>query len=103
MRPQRILIVEDHDDSATTLSRILTREGHSVKIAKCISEAKELAAEHSFDIALCDLGLPDGDGCSLVGDLSHCIGTKFVALTGFAMAEDLARAVSAGFHAYLIK
>lgn len=98
-----ILVVEDHSDSATSLARILSREGHRVSVAASINEANALAAEQRFDVALCDLGLPDGDGCDLMRQLAQRYGLKGIALTGYGMPNDIERARTAGFSAHVLK
>lgn len=98
-----ILVVEDHVDSASSLARILSRQGHRVSIAASIREANALAAGHRFDVALCDLGLPDGDGCDLMRELAARYGLKGIALTGFGMPADLERVTAAGFSAHVLK
>jgi CheY-like chemotaxis protein len=103
MTPKNILIVEDHEHSALGLARVLTRQGHSVQVAGTLEEARGLVADRSFDIALCDLGLPDGDGCDLMRELAAQYNIKGIALTGFGMPQDLERAKEAGFCAHLLK
>jgi CheY-like chemotaxis protein len=98
-----ILIVEDHVDSAQSLARCLVKVGHSVQVAGNLAEARALAGAHQFDLALCDLGLPDGDGCDLMRELQSTYGMRGVALTGFGMTEDIERAADAGFAAHLLK
>lgn len=67
-QPQRILVVEDHDDGRDFLRRILEADGHTVTVAASVREG-ELALEAAgppFDLLLTDVGLPDGSGWSLV-------------------------------------
>ncbi|HMA91912.1 MAG TPA: response regulator, partial [Polyangiaceae bacterium] len=58
------------------------------------------------DVILCDIGLPGMDGYevarSLRANASLC-GTRLVALSGYALPEDLRRATEAGFDAHLAK
>jgi len=103
MTPKNILIVEDHEHSALGLARVLSRQGHSVEVAGTLEEARGLAADRTFDIALCDLGLPDGDGCDLMRELQAQYNIKGIALTGFGMPQDVERAKDAGFCAHLLK
>lgn len=98
-----ILVVEDHADSATILGKVLSNVGHIVQIAHNVAEAKTLAARHHFDAVVCDLGLPDGDGCTLMRHLVSQYGLKGVALSGAGMDEDVARALDAGFTSHVLK
>ncbi|MDP9173608.1 MAG: response regulator [Planctomycetota bacterium] len=98
-----ILLVEDHVDSAQCLARSLVRLGHRVEVAGSISEARHLAGAQRFDLALCDLGLPDGDGCDLMRELADIYGLTGIALTGFGMPDDIDRVARAGFAAHVLK
>src|SRR5262249_26678154 len=50
LRRLRILLVEDHADTARMLSRALTRSGHDVATAGDVAQAVELAGYRSFDV-----------------------------------------------------
>jgi signal transduction histidine kinase len=70
MVPQRILVVEDHDDGREFLRRILVEDGHLVTVATNCAEARqhlERARDGTvtFDLMLTDVGLPDGNGWDL--------------------------------------
>lgn len=67
-QPQRILVVEDHDDGRDFLRRILEADGHTVTVAASVQEGEHAleAAGPPFDLLLTDVGLPDGSGWSLV-------------------------------------
>jgi CheY-like chemotaxis protein len=100
---QSVLLVEDHADSAETLARILGTWGYDVSISANVADARELASRKRFDLALCDLGLPDGDGCDLMQELVTRYGLKGIALTGYGMPQDVQRAARAGFSAHVVK
>ena len=75
-RSLRVLLVEDHADTAAQLSRLLRRAGHEVTCAGSVREAQETASQNrasSFDILISDLGLPDGSGHDLMRDLCRII------------------------------
>ena len=61
--PQRLLVVEDDVTVARALSRTLARAGSSVATARSCSAA--LSLPQSFDFAILDLDLPDGNGVDL--------------------------------------
>ena len=67
-RPKRfrILLVEDHLDTARGLSRILGRSGHQVTAAHNLETAVSMASEKPFDLLVSDIGLPDGTGIELI-------------------------------------
>ena len=64
---QRLLVVEDDVTVARALSRTLARRGFSVAICRSCTAARTLA--QSFDFAVLDLDLPDGNGVDLARDL----------------------------------
>jgi len=103
-RSLEILLVEDHDDTARVLSRLLQRLGHRVRVADSVSAALS-AANQPFDLLLSDIGLPDGTGNDLIRKLRQQRSQHFpaVALTGFGMEEDVAKSREAGFTDHLTK
>jgi PAS domain S-box-containing protein len=98
-----ILFVEDHEDTARVLGRILRNAGFDVSHAGTMSEARALAATRRFDLLVSDLGLPDGSGLDLMKFLRDAQGMKGIALSGFGTAEDVAASLAAGFAAHLTK
>lgn len=98
-----ILVVEDHADSLALLARLLTRIGYAVTPVSTIAEAKTAARKTTFDLAIVDVGLPDGDGCDLMRDLRAAYGQKGLAMTGFGMPDELERYQKANFDGHIIK
>jgi PAS domain S-box-containing protein len=99
----RLLVVEDHEPTLAVLTRLLRSQGHDVMTASTVKDALNLASEHTFDFVISDLGLPDGSGIDLMMQLSNDYGLRGIALTGYGMAEDLAKTERAGFLAHLVK
>jgi PAS domain S-box-containing protein len=103
-RKLRILLVEDHGDTARIVARLLSRKGHSVTIAGDVASALRSLGEHEFDLLVSDLGLPDGSGVDLMQELrrrgSHLPG---IALSGYGQDQDIQRSRDAGFAIHLTK
>ncbi len=103
----RLLVVEDHCDTAAMLTRLLVRRGYEVRSASSVSEAVELAtAGYDFDVLVSDIGLPDGTGVDLIQRLNSLEGSRHfrgIALSGYGMQEDLERSSAAGFSYHLTK
>ncbi len=99
----RLLLVEDHGDTARALARLLENRGFTTTIARSVTTALEAIAREEFDLYLCDLGLPDGTGIDLIRKVRETRKTPAIALTGFGMQEDVDRAQKAGFDAHLTK
>jgi PAS domain S-box-containing protein len=100
---KRILLVEDHEPTRTALAHLLTRRNHKVMAASSVAEARALASRKNFDLVVSDIGLPDGDGYTLMTELRENFGLKGIALTGYGMEQDVARGQNAGFIAHLTK
>jgi PAS domain S-box-containing protein len=99
----RLLIVEDHADTAMLLKRLLQASGYAVETAGSISEAMEAAEHDCFDIVVSDLGLPDGTGRDLMRQLQERYPVKGIAMSGYGMEEDLRKSFEAGFSEHLVK
>ena len=104
IRPLHILLVEDHGVTAKMMRMVLTAEGHAVEMAGDVAMGLELADQHTFDLLLSDLGLPDASGHDLLRQLRQR-GYKFpgIALSGYGQEEDIRRSHEAGFAAHLTK
>jgi CheY-like chemotaxis protein len=98
-----ILLVEHHRDSAVMYERLLARDGHLVTRAESLAEARHAFNNRSFDLLICDVNLPDGDGNSLMRDVSAPRGVPGIALMGNAFPGDLQQTRTAGFAAHLVK
>ena len=101
--PRRILLVEDHELTRTTLARLLQRRGHHVAVAATAAQARELAATSKCDLIISDLGLPDGDGHTLLVELRNAHGLPAIALSGYGMDEDREQSRASGFFIHLTK
>jgi len=99
----RLLLVEDHDTTRASLTQLLERRGYRVTSAATVFEALNVAEQNAFDVVLSDIGLPDGDGFSLMQELRRRHGLRGIALTGYGMEEDVSRSREAGFVAHLTK
>ncbi|MGZ5503105.1 MAG: ATP-binding protein [Chthoniobacterales bacterium] len=98
-----VLLVEDHEDTARVLSRILEHNGFSVAHANKVARARELAETQHFDVVISDLGLPDGNGLDLMRQLRATYGLVGIALSGFGTDEDRNASFAAGFAEHLTK
>ncbi len=57
-----VLLVEDSPINQTVLRGILLQLGHTVTLARNGAEAVQVCAEHSFDVVLMDIQMPEVDG-----------------------------------------
>ena len=103
-RGLRILLVEDHADTAKIMKRLLQNDGHQVMAAGDVASALKIAEEHSFDLLLSDLGLPDGSGLNLLQTLrGRGFTAAAIALSGYGQESDIQRSMEAGFAAHVTK
>ena len=101
-RRLRVLLVEDDPDSNYVMSKLLRSVGHDVTSAHDCASAHGAAAEGAFDVAVCDLGLPDGSGLDVMRSLKPA-GVRGVALTGYGSTNDIRASLAAGFDCHLTK
>ena len=109
-RSMRVLVVEDHLDTAEQFARLLQRAGHEVICAATIKEAQMYALVTpdpnrtcAFDILISDLDLPDGSGRDLMRNLSARYSIKGIAVSGHGSREDIASSIAAGFSYHMTK
>lgn len=82
----RVLVVEDHADTADFLSRYARLLGCVVKVAGTAEQALETALKFLPQIVLLDIGLPDRDGWQLARQLREelsAVHPVLIAITAF--------------------
>jgi DNA-binding response OmpR family regulator len=100
----RLLIVEDETRIAELVKAALARAGFAVDVVSFCADARAALAVTSYDAAIIDLGLPDGDGLSLLGELrARGNQTPVLVLTARDAVEDRVRGLDSGADDYLIK
>lgn len=102
----KIIVAEDDDDSGAALGAVLRFRGCQVRIARTAAECLRLLAEWRPDLLICDIGLPDEDGYSLLAKaraIHGCAAVPAIALTAYTGQDDRVRALAAGFSAHVTK
>lgn len=100
----RILVADDNQDAAITLSVLLELAGHRTSTAYNGLDAVEAALQVHFDVVLLDLGMPVMDGfeaATVLGNLRPA--TKLIACSAWDDAETRRRTADLGFSAHLCK
>ncbi len=103
---KEILIIEDDEQMARSLRRLLEREGFVIHVATCGEAALSYAAEHRSSLVMLDLRLPDVGGyevCKSLRKLYHPWAVPILMLTGMDRPIDQLRGFAHGADAYLIK
>ena len=69
--PTRVMLVDDHPDFRDLLATLLEGQPDLEVVAQAgsMAEARVAAAAARFDVVVLDLGLPDGNGADLIGEL----------------------------------
>jgi len=100
----RILLVEDNDRLAELVNAALSREGFTVDCAPELAEASAAVATVAYEALVLDLGLPDGDGLTLVRHLRAANrAVPILILSARDRLEDRIRGLNAGADDYLPK
>lgn len=102
----RVLVVEDNPLNLKLIKDVLEYQGFDVLTAASGEEGVVAALGDSPDLVLMDLQLPGIDGQEALLRIRadpRCGGIPVVAVTAFAMKEDVERASAAGFDGYITK
>ena len=104
---RRILLVEDSDDIARPLKKILAWDGHLVSVAPDGALALGMLRTFKPDIVFLDIGLPDMDGFEVARRMRHQAadspGLVIVAFTGYSDDEHRRLSREAGCDYHLVK
>ena len=101
-----LLLIEDNEDGREMMTMMLDCYGYQVRAAEDGLRGLDAVREFRPDLALVDIGLPGIDGYEVARRLRADPDTrhiKLIALTGYGLAEDLARVMAAGFDRHLVK
>ena len=102
----RVLVVDDNEDSARAVARIISRQGYDVEVAYDGPAAVEAALAHQPAFVFLDIGLPGMNGYEVATRLRQEDSMKsalFVAVSGYGEEGDRRRSREAGFDQHLVK
>jgi CheY-like chemotaxis protein len=102
----RVLVVEDHADSAASLALLLRIWGHEVQATHDGPTALEMARAFSPNVILLDLGLPRMDGWQVAEQFHKQPAQKrplLIAVTGYGQEADRQKSLEAGIDMHLLK
>ena len=100
----RVLVVEDELRLAELLKSALGRAGFVADAVRTAADAREALATTAYDVAILDLGLPDGDGLDILAETRRSgRNVPALVLTARDAVEDRVRGLDAGADDYLIK
>lgn len=99
-----ILICEDEEIIRTSLREFLVDEGYEVVATATTAAALQAARTRDFQVAICDVQLPDGDGVALLRRLLQLnANLSGLIITAYATVENAVEAFKAGAFDYLVK
>ena len=96
----KILALEDDPQLQDIFRRFLGRMGHQITGAFSLADGRRYLREETFDILLCDMRLPDGDGLSLVEEFRDALreaGTHIVVVSAEPQYTPLAEELDIEF------
>ncbi len=100
----RLLVVEDEARIAEIVRIALVRDGFAVDVIGLCDDAREALATTSYDAAILDLGLPDGDGLKLLKEVrGKGNAVPILVLTARDTVESRVAGLDGGADDYLIK
>jgi signal transduction histidine kinase len=102
----RVLVVDDNQDFADSLGRMLTQMGHDVRVAHDGLAGLEAARAFRPHIAFLDIGMPRLNGYELARRLRALPVTAasiLIAVTGWGQYSDRQAARDAGFDEHVVK
>ncbi|MBE7210562.1 MAG: response regulator, partial [Gluconacetobacter diazotrophicus] len=102
-KPLRIFVVENHRDTLEIMRMYLEMHGHVVLSADSMAGALAALPEADCDVLISDIGLPDGDGWTLLRQLQLPRRIYAVAMSGFGMGSDHLKSQEVGYRHHLLK
>ena len=99
----KILLVEDEANIRNLVATLLDTSGYQTILASSCSDAKIMYASYLPDLIILDLGLPDGDGMSLLDAVRKDSLTPIIVLSARTNETDKIKALDAGANDYITK
>lgn len=99
----RVLVVDDDTQLLRALRIHLTAGGYEVRTAADATSALGIAADHSADVIVLDLGLPDLDGTEVITELRTFTSAPIIVLSARTDSTDKVHALDRGADDYVTK
>ena len=98
-----LLLLEDDEALRQMLDWELAELGYQVLSVNSCHAARNAAAAHDFDLALFDIGLPDGDGAELAGELVDNEPAPRIVLCSGRSENQISESLAAKVLAFIVK
>lgn len=102
-KTRRVLLVDGHAESLSVLERLMAGSGFEVATARTAQAARELAGRAPFDLIICELSLPDGNGDELIGHLKSGSDIRAIALSASAYPVQTPGGSDGAFDRFILK
>lgn len=99
----RVLLIEDDASLGSTLAERLERDGVTVTWARTVKAARAQLQAGPWDLAILDVGLPDGSGFGLAREMRGATTTPIMFMTALNSAENRLEGFEIGADEYLPK
>ena len=101
----RLLIVDDESSLADFLALLFQGEGYDVTTAGSVDEARKCLERATFDLILCDILMPDGNGLDLLRDIKAggAGGPQVIMMTAYTSTKSAIEAMKLGAADYVSK
>ncbi|MCB1054852.1 MAG: response regulator, partial [Acidobacteria bacterium] len=97
---RRLLIVDDEESMLEFLSLLFQDSGFTVSTASSAAEARE-RLESTFDLVLCDIMMPDGNGLDLLREIKDSRpATSVIMMTAYSSSKSAIEAMRHGAYDY---
>ncbi len=101
---RRVLVVDDEESLLDFLSLLFEGEGYAVATAPSMARAREHLAGGEFDLVLCDILMPDGNGLELLREITreppH---PAVIMMTAYTSTKSAIEAMRSGAYDYISK
>ena len=101
----RLLIIDDESSLVDFLSLLFQGEGYDVATARSVEEARKSLERASFDLVLCDILMPDGNGLDLLREIksNNGAGPQVIMMTAYTSTKSAIEAMKLGATDYVSK
>jgi len=100
----RILVVDDEESLLDFICLLLEEVGYQVRSASSLQEGTKLFFDDSFDLVICDIMMPDGNGLELLKAIkSQKSRTSVVMMTAYTSTRSAIEAMKLGAYDYVSK
>jgi len=104
MDKERILVVDDEEETRNLCARFLTKEAYSVQVAESGDKGLDTLQRGDFNLVLLDLRMPGIDGIELIRQIKNSYrNIEVIVITGYGSTQSAVQAMRLGAYDYFTK